>query len=180
MKFLAVLSIVFYSYTAMADGGVSGGGGNLISPLPPKQYQDAREIRHIIKGSKSLLLKFIEAKYALYESGSMDDQSLDLYSVIFNSKEYNFRNMCQDIQMEIQLDRPCFDGEGNAFDGSTFGLKESSICISAFTIAKKCDRSEVPLQSTALIFHEFSEKAGLSDDDAIVLQTQVLKELKVW
>lgn len=179
MKFLAVLSVV-YSLSALGAGGISGGGGNLISPTPPKQYQDPREIRHIIKGSKNLLIKFIEAKYSLYESGSMDYDSAKLYSVLFNNDDYNFHDKCEDLAMDIPLDHPCYDGEGNEFDGSTFGQKENSICISAFSIAKKADRSEVPLQATALIFHEFSEKAGLTDDDAITLQKQVLQELKVW
>jgi hypothetical protein len=31
-----------------------------------------------------------------------------------------------------------------------------------------------------LILHEFSEVVGISDEDAIVLQKQVISELKKW
>lgn len=183
MKFLAVLTVVT-SLSAFGagrvDGGVSGGGGNLISPTPPTSVQDPREIRHIIKGSRDLLKNFIEAKYALYQSGSMDYESIKLYSVLFNNDEDDLHEIVEDISMDVPLDKPCYDDKGNEFDGSTFGQRAHSICISAYNIAKKCDRSEVPRQATALVFHEFSEKAGLSDDDAINLQKQVLEELKAW
>ncbi len=179
MKFLAVMSLGF-SLTALAAGGVSGGGGNLISPLAPQVHQDPREIRHIIKGSRYLLIKFIDAKYALYNSGSMDNESQRLYSTIFTNDENDLHEIVEDIHMDIPLDKPCYDEQGNTFDGSTFGQRAHAICISAFNIAQKCDKGEVPQQATALVFHEFSEKAGLSDDDAIVLQKQVLDELKTW
>ena len=183
MKFLPVLTFVF-SLSAYAagsvSGGVSGGGGNLISPIAPYEKQDPREIRNIIKGSKGLLQKFVNAKYVLYTSGSMDYESLRLYSILFADNDNNLHEIMEEINLDIPLDKPCFDSLGNMFDGSSYNQKTHSVCISAATIAKKCDKSEVPLQATALVFHEFSEVAGLSDEDAITLQKQVLAELKSW
>ncbi|MGZ3789660.1 MAG: hypothetical protein ACXVLQ_14115 [Bacteriovorax sp.] len=178
MKFLSVLTIVL-SLNAHA-GGVSGGGGNLISPIAPSEKQDPREIRNIIRGSKSLLKKFVSAKYALYTNGSMDYESLRLYSTLFADNDNNLHEVMEEIALDIPLDKPCYDSLGNIFDGSTYNQKRHSICISAYTIAEKCDKNEVPLQARALVFHEFSELTGLSDEDAITLQKQVLNELKTW
>ena len=181
---LFIILMTLFSQNASAhrqvEGGVSGGGGNLLSPTPPKEIQDPREIRAIIKGSKFLLKKFINAKYSLFKSGSMDSESLRMYSVLFADNDDNLHEAMEEIALDIKLDEPCFDRDGVEHDGSTLNQKRHSICISAFSIAKKCDKEEVPLQSTALIFHEYSEVVGLSDIDAIKLQKQVLDELKVW
>ncbi len=181
MKFLSVI-VLFFSFGLQAKnlGGVSGGGGSLISPTAPAEVQDPKEIRAIIKGSKNLLQKFVNAKYSLYKSGNMDFESLKLYTSLFADGENNIHEVLEEITIDSPLDKPCYDSQGNQFDGSTFGQSHHSVCISAFTIAAKCEKNEVPLQATALVFHEFSELAGLSDEDAIRLQKQVLDELKVF
>ena len=173
------LLALLFSQSIMA-GGISGGGGNVILPTPPNVIQDPREIRHIIRGSKSLLCKFISAKYALYRSGSMSNDDMRMYSVLFLEDGFNLHEVMEEITLDIPIDRPCYDRDGNIFDGSTFNQKEHSVCISAYTIAKKVDLLEVPMQAAALAMHEFSEVVGLSDDDAIVLQKEVLDELKYW
>lgn len=173
------LTALLFSQLSFA-GGISGGGGNVINPTPPSSYQDPREIRHIIHGSKFLLCKFIAAKYALYKSGSMSDEDIQMYSVLFADHGFNLHEVMEEISLDIPLDRPCYDQDGNIFDGSTFNQKENSVCISAYSIAKKVDKLEVPMQSAALVMHEFSEVVGLTDDEAIVLQNEVLKELKYW
>lgn len=182
MKFiLLIASLISISANAgIVDGGVSGGGGNLISPKAPTVKQDPREIRNIILGSQNLLKKFINAKYALYQTGSMDYESHRLYSVLFADNEDNLHEVMEEITLDVQINKSCFDQNGKAYDGSTFNQKRHSICISAQSIAAKCDKFEVPLQSTALVLHEYSELVGLSDDDAITLQKQVIAELKLW
>jgi hypothetical protein len=178
MKY-AVLFCSLLSVSAFA-GGISGGGGNLISATKPLEMQDPREIRNIINGSQQLLKKFINAKFVLYNANSMDYDSLRLYSVLFADNENNLHEVMEEITLDIQLNKPCYDSNGTAFDGSTFNQKKHSICISAYTIAQKCTKNEVPTQATALILHEFSEVVGISDEDAIVLQKQVISELKKW
>lgn len=182
MKLTLIISSLVYCLmsTSLYAGGVSGGGGNLISPTAPTEKQDPREIRNIILGSQHLLNKFINAKFALYSAGSMDYESLRLYSVLFADNDDNLHEVMEEITLDIKMDRPCYDRNGKVFDGSTFNERKHSICISAFTIAQKCSKYEVPKQATALVFHEFSEVVGLSDEDAIMLQRQVLEELKLW
>ncbi len=100
-----------------------------------------------------------------------------MYSVLFADNENNLHGVMEEIKLDIQLDQPCFDILGNVFDGSTFNQKKHSICISAFTIAQKCIKNEIPTLASALVMHEFSEVVGLSDEEAIALQKQVLSEL---
>jgi hypothetical protein len=178
MKFALILTSIL-SLSAFA-GGVSGGGGNLISPSAPTEVQDVREIRNIILGSEHLLKKFVNAKYALYNAGSMDYDSHRMYSVLFADNEDNLHETMEEISLDVQLNSPCYDSNGNIFDGSTYNQKKHTICISAYSIAQKCAKNEVPTQATALIMHEYSEVVGLSDDDAIALQKQVIAELKKW
>ena len=109
----------------------------------------------------------------------MNDENLQLYSILFSDSDNNIHELMEKTSLDIHLDQPCYDSDGNIFDGSTLNNKLNTVCISAMTIAQKCDKSEIPLQGAALIFHEFSELTGLSDDDAITLQKQVLKELKL-
>ncbi len=179
MKLIIVLaSMINIAYAA--SGGISGGGGNVVSPTAPTALQDPREIRSIIKGSKELLYKFISAKYALFKTGSMDADDLRMYSVLFADNEMNLHEVMEEIKLDIPIDQACFDQKGREYDGSTFNTKTNTVCISAFTIAKKVDMFEVPVQATALVLHEFSEVAGLSDEDAISLQLEVIDELKNW
>ncbi len=177
---LSILCNLAYAHGGKLEGGISGGGGNVINPTPPKTYQDPREVKAIIKGSRFLLYNFINAKYALYLKGSMDYESLKLYSVLFADNEDNLHEVMEDIKMNIKTDDSCYDQAGTAYDGSTYDRKEHSICISAYRIAKNTDKYEVPVQAAALILHEYSEVVGLSDDDAIILQKQVIEELKNW
>lgn len=175
MKYSVIL--YFFMFSVAYAGGVSGGGGNLISASAPTEKQDPREIRNIILSSQKLLNKFINTKFSLYNSGSMDYDNLKMYSVLFADNENNLHEVMEEIKLDIQLNQPCFDSLGNVFDGSTFNQKKHSICISAFTIAQKCIKNEIPTQASALVMHEFSEVVGLTDEEAITLQKQVISEL---
>jgi hypothetical protein len=176
MKFAIILGSLLS--TSVFAGGVSGGGGNLINPTAPMQIQSPQEIKKVILSSKKLLKHFINTKFTQYKIGQMDQDSLRLYSVLFADNENNLHEVMEDISLDIQLNSPCYDSHGTAFDGSTYNQKLHSICISSYTIASKCTRSEIPAQATALILHEFSEVVGLSDEDAISLQASVLAEIK--
>ena len=179
MKFLSIL-VVLFSMQTHAAGGVSGGGGNLISPVAPTEKQDPKEIKNIINGSDCLLKRFLKAQHSLYTNGKLDVESQRLYTGLFSDKENNIDELLESISLDIPIDKPCFDNVGNAFDGSTFSPKNHSICISAYSIAIKSGKNDVLHQAPALILHELSELTGLSDDDAILLQKQALDEMKTW
>lgn len=179
MKSLTISLLVFSNLAFAKAGGISGGGGNVINPTAPKYSQDPREVRAIIRGSTQLLLKFLYAKYALFKAGSMDYENIKLYSEFFEEDD-EICEITKEIKIDIPLDKGCFDSQGNEFDGSSFNPKERTICISAYRIAKSTDKYEIPVQSAALIMHEYSEALGLSDEDATIIQKQVLNELKSW
>lgn len=183
MKKLSLLFLVVSTFAfAKFDGGISGGGGNVINPTPPNGPQDPKEVRHVIKESRRLLLGFLYKKQLEYKAGKMSSEDAALY-VRFFEIENDEEDLCEitkDIKIEIPTDKACFDMHGNEYDGSAFNPKEKSICISAFRIAQKTSMKEVPVQSAALMLHEFGEALGLSDEDAVRIQAQAIKELKIW
>ena len=178
MKKITILFLIFMTFNSYSAGGISGGGGNLISPLMPEREQTPEEIINIIKKSNFLLKTFIAKKYELYAKNKMSKDEKRLFDNLFADKEKNIYELMEITSLDFLLDGPCRDNKGNIFDGSTYVLNPHSVCISAFTIAMKCDKSEVPKQGQALILHELSEVAGLSDNDAILLQKQFLNETK--
>jgi hypothetical protein len=175
-----VITMACLSNFAFAAGGISGGGGNVINPTPPTEVQDVRLVRAIIKGSKELLVKFISAKYALFKTGSMDEESLRMYGQLFADNEHNLHEVMDDIKIDSPLDKPCYDQNNNEFDGSTLDSRSNSICISAQRLAKNTILEEIPVQAAALAMHEFSEVVGLTDEEAIIIQKHAIEQLKSW
>jgi|GEM_PF-2207866 len=175
-----VISSILYSQLSLAKGGISGGGGNVINSTPPTEYQDPHDIRAVIKDSKYILYRFIKAKYSLFRRGSMSNEDMRLYGVLFADSETNLHEVMEDIKIDIPVDQGCFDKLGNEYDGSSYNPTNHKICISAFRISKNTIMDEVPIQSAALILHEYAEVVGLTDDEAIDLQIQMITELKDW
>ncbi len=175
-----LISTLLFSSLSFAKGGISGGGGNVINPTAPSEFQDPRDIRAVIKDSKYLLYRFIKAKYALYRRGSMSNEDMRMYGILFADSETNLHEVMEDIKIDIPVDQGCFDQLGNEFDGSSYNPNNHKICISAFRISKNTIMDEVPIQSAALILHEYAEVVGLTDDEAIDLQIQMIAELKDW
>jgi len=174
MKFLSLL--LFVSFEVCAAGGVSGGGGNLISPIKPTQYQYPAEIKNIIINSTHTLELFLEEQYLIYSTVGMNPKYQYLYGHLFTNKESSIHELIQSVTINVPLDKPCYDNLGNVFDGS-FNPKNNSICISAYSIAIKSTKTDALTQAPALIFHELSELSGLSDENAVVLQMQALSRI---
>ena len=177
MKFLSLL--LFVSFEVCAAGGVSGGGGNLISPISPTQNQDPLEIKNIIIKSTYTLESFLERQYLMYSNEGMNPENRCLYGYLFTNKESSIHELIQTVTINVPLDKPCYDDLGNAFDGS-FNPNNNSICISAYSMAKKSTKTDALSQAPALIFHELSELSGLSDESAIALQKQALDSISEW
>lgn len=173
-----LISIVFFANIAKA-GGVSGGGGFVINPLRPISPQSAHEIEHLIEGSKSVLIKYIQHKKNQLNSNSIHGHQKQLYHQLLNSKNgFNFENTVSTYNIHIEDEEPCYTTDHIAVDGSIFAEESNSICISSSTIAEKVRQTEVSKQTAALMLHEMIEVVGLSDEDAITLQKIALAEIK--
>ena len=183
MKTIIVLFVTFIFNLAQAhillkDGGISGGGGNVISPTAPQKLQDPYSVRVDVMASRKILKKFIQAKHDLYIFNNMNAEDKRIYSILFEDNSHGILEAMNDVPLFIPVYEPCYDLTGNPYDGAAVNAESHAVCISAFNLALKVDKSDIGIQAAALILHELSEVAGLKDEDAIYLQNQLIKEYK--
>jgi hypothetical protein len=167
-----------HAHILLKDGGISGGGGNVISPTAPHHFQDPYDVQEEVISSKALLKRFIQAKHDLFLVNNMGQEDKRIYSVLFEDNSHGILESMIYVPLHIPVYEPCYDLEGKSYDGASVNAETHSVCVSAFNLALKVDKSEIAIQAAALILHELSEVAGLSDDDAIYLQNQLIKEYK--
>jgi hypothetical protein len=169
VKTIIVLFVTFILNLAQAhillkDGGISGGGGNVISPTAPQRLQDPYSIR---------------VDVLAYIFNNMNAEDKRIYSILFEDNSHGILESMNDVPLFIPVYEPCYDLSGNPFDGAAVNAESHAVCISAFNLALKVDRSNVTIQAAALILHELAHVAGLNDEeDAIYLQNQLIKEYK--
>jgi hypothetical protein len=84
----------------------------------------------------------------------------------------------EQVWPSVRDSRPCYDSAQNPVDGSVANFHEGTFCISAYSIAQKVHRKEIPAQSAALLMHEYSELVGLTESEAVSLQSHVLEDFK--
>jgi hypothetical protein len=172
-------SSFFQENSFSGDGGVSGGGGNVISPTPPDRYIDPDHVEHLVKNSVDGVKTYFFESERKYRRGLPVEEKpyQKIYDALFD-REINIHEIIKRNFPEVEDSRPCFDLDRNPVDGSFKSNGESEICISAYNLAKKVNIKEMEAQSIALMAHEYVELAGLSDDDAVTFQKKVLKDLK--
>lgn len=181
MIFALILSFMFniaQAHILLKDGGISGGGGNVISPTAPDHLQDPYDIKIDIMASRSILQEFLIAKLDLFRVDNMSSQDKYIYSILFQDTEHGIIKAMKEVPIFIPVYEPCYDLAGRQYDGVAVNSDTHAVCISAFNLALKVDKSDIPVQAAGLLLHELSEVAGLSDEVAIYLQNQLLKEYR--
>lgn len=161
---------------AIRDGGVSGGGGNVINATPPSQAVDSETAEELIRNSIPTVKFFLNNKYEQYRANKLAPPDVPLYSKIFEGSQNIFAAL-KTIKPDIEEHRPCFTRYGQIADASIAGFDHDSFCVSAYTIRYKVIHHEIPVQSAALMVHEYSEIVGVTEDEAVMLQEQVLNEM---
>ena len=172
---LFLLSSAFVSLNlspdeALAMGGISGGGGNVLPGKAPDSYQDPEVVEDQVRESRTLVFEYL--------SQQSDERS----SAILEA--------ARQVPLHIKDDSPCFDAAGNIVDGSVAGIaqperdfgfgprRHGRVCISALNIARKVHASELRAQAAALLIHEYAELTGSNEDQAVMLQTEAFKSLQ--
>lgn len=147
---------------ALAAGGISGGGGNVLPGKAPETLQDPEQVEDEVRESHAIAIDYLSRKI----SGQTDVQSIAILE------------LARRVPPHITDDRPCFDSAGNVVDGSNAtGRHRGRICISALNLARKVHPTELRAQAAALMIHEYAELAGSDEDQAVQLQTGAFKEL---
>lgn len=182
LRYSLILAMMFFVCTSQArpffrEGGVSGGGGNVINPTPPNEALDGETAEEIVKASFKYVHIYLQDKASQYQNNEMSPADQNLYAKIFEGNN-NIINAVGTIRPKVEDERPCFDFASKPVDASVVSRKPNTFCVSAFSLGQKVIHSEIPIQSTALMIHEYSELIGLSEDEAVIFQTKALEDLK--
>lgn len=159
------------------EGGVSGGGGNLLearTPLKPIHPEVAEKIVH---DSYAVFLTYIGQKRKDYFSKKLSPEQQVAFAPIFEAAQ-EIEAMARNRRMQVDDHSPCWDSNHRPVDGSTLSRLPNSICISAFTIAQKSEVNDIAPQSAALMLHEYGELVGLTETEAVGAQIEALKDLR--
>ncbi len=176
---LAILINLFSAIAAHASaGGVSGGGGNLVSPIQSYRNATVEKAELIIDRAYREIDIYISDKKQDLLSGQISSDQREIFELFFEKVPDPILSL-REANLEVSEQSPCFDLSANGFDGSFLVSEhERVICISAYTISKKTGIEDIHPQAGALILHEIGEMHGLTEAQAVELQTHVLKDLR--
>jgi hypothetical protein len=188
LKFILLILVVGFCFLEMQafadpshrrDGGVSGGGGNVISPTPPDSFTHPDQVEKVVKNSHNDVQNYFFEAERDYRNGLSGEntQYKNIYKALFSDGD-KIHGIIKNSYPEIEDEKPCFDSDYKPVDASFSKGHDQEICVSAFNIARKVNRKEIKAQSIGLMVHEYVELAGLSEEDAVSLQKKALKDFK--
>ena len=177
------LTVLLFSISATARlyGGVSGGGGHIIHTDSLDQIQNREMIEHMILSSQPELKKYIHTKKLQFDKGVLNTQNKMIYAKLFrksiNGTKTKVSEVLEHTRLIVKENEPCLTPENDFVDGSFSSGEKNSICISAERFSKKVSYPHVKSESVALMLHEIGELAGLSEAEAVLIQSQAVAEL---
>lgn len=167
MKLLKLLPILLISqnlYAGGNTGGMDAGGGGTL----PTQHASIYQIQDIATESKPTLLFLLN--YYEYNRHWMSDKVL--MQKLFDGPR-KAQDVLKDLRLEVRMDRPCYTSNNTEVDGSIYGAKPNTICISADRISKKVDRAIAEREVIALLMHEVSHFMGSTETEAETFQEDI-------
>lgn len=180
---MKLIGLILLTLTAVSSpkssahfGGISGGGGNVMYAGSVQRQMSADRVEQRIEELRPVVLQYLGEKKAQFDSGKLDQTSTATFAPLFANQQ-NIMGALERVRLSVREEHPCYTRDGASFDGTSEGKGGGRICMSAHSISTKVDYSEVDLQTSALMVHEFSEIAGANDEQAIAIQIAVLKDL---
>lgn len=167
---------VFCGGPALASG-VSGGGGNVMFPVDPKEPASINEAHSVVSHARPVLLNYLKDKREELAAGKMEPSEASIFEPLFNTGK-GILHVARNTGIDVENRRSCLDSSSAPVDGSIFSGHRGVVCLSSFSISKKVERSDVGAQSVALLAHEFTEVLGFEEDAAVTIQAQVLSDLR--
>jgi hypothetical protein len=168
--------LLFLGECAFA-GGVSGGGGNLLHPIQPREPMPTSEVFHEIESMQGRLVVYFEGKLEEFREGELPVEERELFGSLFRL-ERNVIDLAASTSLLFNSDAPCMDLSESPVDASTVSLRANSICVSSFSISHRVDPKILGAESAAILAHEFSELAGFDESQAVRLQAAVFADYK--
>lgn len=172
-----VISGTAYCRPYTRDGGVSGGGGNVINPTPPDRILDGDSVEHVVKSSVAYTRIYFRNVRSQYLAGELPSNITPVFEKLF-SDEARFQRVLAEVRPHIVEESPCYDRAMNPVDASIVTPTPGRFCVSAFSMARKVHVDEIPIQAAALMAHEYSEIVGLDENEAVTVQKRALEDLK--
>jgi hypothetical protein len=159
-SFLLVLNSVSLAF---AEGGNSGGGGNLEIEQPASAFT----VRQILEKDLvfPLTLAFYAIERSLFEGAPKTTENAEIRSKIYLPK--NAKDIFQIIKTKKLkiVDEPCFaDDQKTQMDAFTSSSGE--VCVSTTRVAAKSTNVNVLANTLAIVAHEYSHVMGLSEQQA--------------
>jgi len=151
-------------------GTISGGGGGTTNPNPanPEWIVSA-----VFFDAGQILTTWFQKQEMFFFNLSSEEKEKSPFRKIFLSNK-SIYHLLKTIEIDLEMNRPCFDREGNERDGSVYGSNPGSICISPFTMAPKLNQYNAKEETLALIVHELSHLFEASEEEAVEIQTQAV------
>lgn len=171
-----VASLIFIASLAAhaaPEGGMSGGGGNVIAEEPVSKAVPVELTAKIVRHAFSHVVPYLEYKAEKLQKGEAVPNEIRMLLT-----KSHVRTIAAQNPPQVLTQKPCLDGEQTEFDATNDISRPAVVCVSALRISKRLERDEIEAQSVALLIHEYSELVGFDDQDAIQIQRAVLSDFR--
>jgi hypothetical protein len=102
------------------------------------------------------------------------DKTKSIVVKLFPMVGKNIIQFAKETVFELRMSEPCSNVNGQAKDGSIYGTKPGTLCLSPFLMAPKLNDYNVSRETAALMVHELSHLLGTTEDEANAIQQQAL------
>lgn len=166
---------------AQAGPGVSGGGD--FRADPKASAAETRAAIHEARRVLPFVWKALEAETVEARAKGLRDEapiSRPMMNALFPWPKPgpDVYALTASIELLIQEEGPCRDGQGAAKAASAFPFESKSICFSIPWIVRESTRANLLRRVTALLAHEVAHKLGLREEaPALALEKEISRRL---
>ena len=174
-KFAAAF-ILMTSFSISSHATFGGFSGNVIAPTMVQNPQNPILVSRVIEHARQVLPSYLVQKENELKRGRLSASDTTALGPLLRRKTLIVMAMKR-VRIAIETQDACYDRKHVPFDGSTLGSQPNSICMSALSLSRRVEADMMPVEATALLLHEYSEVIGLSDQQAILAQTVIYRDL---
>lgn len=153
-------------------GGVGSGGGGTTVPDPSSADEIAQALQ---EESRFVIEAWFNRQEKNYSEQPADIKAQNPLRKFFESKT-GISQLLASTPVELRMTRSCFNSVGQPVDGSIYGSREGSLCMSPSSMAPKLSIYNYKAESFALLVHEFSHLLGADESEAVAIQKMALKD----